>query len=136
MSPSLPPGVNSFGLWGSCGKASYKFHKRVFLQLLSSVSCARVCSHGRNCPRSERLACSLPLQKLPCWTVSFPWHSPVRACRSSSRARPLKPGGDLGCAVRRRWVNLFVFIVNIHLPVAVIHLWTFFWKHSAGGSFY
>lgn len=43
MSPSLPPGVNSFGLWGSCGKASYKFHKRVFLQL-SSVSCARVCS--------------------------------------------------------------------------------------------
>lgn len=35
----------------------------------------------------------------------------------------------------RPLLNAFVFIIDIDLPVAIMRLWTFLCKHSAGGSF-
>lgn len=74
---------------------------------------------------------------LPGTLVKSAEDQPGSAARSQKSRVKLNARSTNGTTRKsQHLLNPFVFIIDIDLPVAIMHLWTFFCKHSAGGSFY
>lgn len=117
-----------------------KFYRNI-LKLLFVV----MYNHKRNSERAINAQCVHSATKIFLLEY-FPTHNTCEISSVSSPAlgpipRSLKvtPNAQStnGMAHKsRHLLNLFVFIIDIDLPAAIMHLWTFFCKRSAGGSFY